>query len=232
MMFDHVGAKGIRPEEQNAMKTVLAYGDSNTHGTATVPRPDDRYARHERWPGVAQAELGDGWHVVEEGLPGRTTVHSDPIEGEYMNGKAYLLPCLRSHRPLDVVVIMLGTNDLKARFNVPAEDIAKGVGELVKVIKGAEAGPNSGVPKILIVAPPPMLDHTGEKPEYTPMLAGGLAKSQAFAKLYAAVAKEHGTAFLDAGQHIRSSPYDGIHFDPDQQVALGKAIAAVVKTLA
>ncbi|MBN9027020.1 MULTISPECIES: SGNH/GDSL hydrolase family protein [Kaistia] len=214
------------------MKTVLAYGDSNTWGAATVPRPDDRYARDERWPGVAQAELGSGWHVIEEGLPGRSTVHSDPIEGEYMNGKTYLLPCLRSHRPLDVVVIMLGTNDLKARFNVPAEDIAKGVGELIKVVKQAEAGNDAGVPKILVVAPPPMLDHTGEKPEYTPMLEGGYAKSQKFATLYAAIAREHGAAFLDAGQHIRSSAFDGIHFDPADQIALGKAIAAVVKTLA
>ncbi|MCX5519437.1 SGNH/GDSL hydrolase family protein [Kaistia defluvii] len=214
------------------MKNVLAYGDSNTWGAATVPRPDERYAREERWTGVAQAELGPDWHVIEEGLPGRSTVHSDPVEGEYMNGKTYLLPCLRSHRPLDVVVIMLGTNDLKARFHVPAEDIAKGIGELIKVIKQAEAGNDAGVPKILVVAPPPMLDHTGQKPEYTPMLEGGYAKSLKFATLYAAIAKEHGVAFLDAGQHIRSSAFDGIHLDPADQAALGKAIAAAVRTLA
>ena len=102
------------------MKTVLAYGDSNTWGAATVPRPDERYAREERWTGVAQAELGSGWHVIEEGLPGRSTVHSDPVEGEYMNGKTYLLPCLRSHRNLDFVVIILVKKDLKAIFHVPA----------------------------------------------------------------------------------------------------------------
>ena len=102
------------------MKTVLAYGDSNTWGAATVARPDDRYAYEERWPGVMAATLGGGWRVIEEGLPGRTTVHDDPVEGAYMNGKTYLMPCLRSHRPLDVVAIMLGSNDLKARFAVPA----------------------------------------------------------------------------------------------------------------
>ena len=191
-----------------------------------------RFGPGERWTGVARAALGEKFDLIAEGLNGRTTCLEDPIEGRYKNGEAFLPVCLESHMPIDLVVIMLGTNDLKARFNVPAEDIAKGVGELVKLIKQAEAGNDAGVPKILIVAPPPMLDHTGEKPEYTPMLAGGLAKSQAFATLYAAIAKEHGTAFLDAGQHIRSSAYDGIHFDPDAQVALGKAIAAAVKTLA
>ncbi len=73
------------------MKTVLAYGDSNTWGAATVARPDDRYAYEERWPGVMAATLGGGWRVIEEGLPGRTTVHDDPVEGAYMNGKTYLM---------------------------------------------------------------------------------------------------------------------------------------------
>jgi len=88
------------------------------------------------------------------------------------------------------------------------------------------------VPAILVVAPPPMLDHTGEKPEFTPMLEGGYPKSLKFAALYAAMAKEHGVAYLDAGQHIRSSAFDGIHLDPADQAALGKAIAAAVRTLA
>jgi lysophospholipase L1-like esterase len=232
--FDGVGDRSasLRFAEEDAMKTVLAYGDSNTWGAATVARPDNRYSYEERWPGVAQAELGSGWRVIEEGLPGRTTVLSDPIEGAHMNGKDYLLPCLRSHRPLDVVVILLGSNDLKARFGLPAQDIATGAGELIKVVKRAEAGVNAGVPAILLVAPPPMLSHTGERPDIGIMFGGGYEKSLLLGSLYAAVAQEHGVAFLDAGAHIRSSAYDGLHFDPDAQVTLGKAIARTVSTLA
>ena len=180
------------------MKTVLAYGDSNTWGAATVARPDDRYAYEERWPGVMAATLGGGWRVIEEGLPGRTTVHDDPVEGAYMNGKTYLMPCLRSHRPLDVVAIMLGSNDLKARFAVPASDIAAGAGELVRVVKQAEAGRDGGVPKILLIAPAPMLNHTGERPDIGRMFVGGYEKSLELAPLYRAVAEAHGVAFLDA----------------------------------
>lgn len=214
------------------MKTVLAYGDSNTWGAATVPRPDGRYGPDERWPGVMQAALGSQWHVIEEGLPGRTTVHSDPIEGAHMNGRDYLMPCLRSHRPLDVVAIMLGTNDLKARFGVPAQDIAAGVANLVKVVRQAEAGRDNGIPKILVIAPPPMLDHTGERPDFSVMLAGGYEKSLLFGTVYAAMAKENGVAFLDAGALIRSSAFDGLHLDPDAQITLGRAVADVVRGLA
>ncbi|MCX5479441.1 SGNH/GDSL hydrolase family protein [Kaistia geumhonensis] len=214
------------------MKTVLAYGDSNTWGAATVARPDDRYAWEERWPGVMAAALGEGWRVIEEGLPGRTTVHDDPVEGAYMNGKTYLMPCLRSHRPLDVVAIMLGSNDLKARFAVPGSDIAAGAGELVKVVKQAEAGRNGDVPKILLIAPAPMLNHTGERPDIGRMFVGGYEKSLELAPLYRAVAEAHGVAFLDAGTVMRSSAYDGLHLDPDAHQALGKAVAVAVAGIA
>ena len=170
--------------------------------------------------------------MIEEGLPGRTTVHSDPVEGEHMNGKAYLLPCLRSHRPLDVVVIMLGTNDLKMRFGVPPLDIAAGAAELLKVVRQAEAGRGGGVPKMLLVAPPPMLADTGERPDIGIMFTGGYEKSLAFGKLYRAVAETAGVAFLDAGTLIRSSAYDGLHLDPDAQRVLGEAIAEKVRALA
>lgn len=214
------------------MRTVLAYGDSNTWGAATVARPDGRYGHDERWPGVMQSVLGGGWRVIEEGLPGRTTVHADPVEGAHMNGRDYLLPCLRSHRPLDVVAIMLGSNDLKARFAVPATDIAAGAGELVKLARQAEAGRDSGVPKILLIAPPPMLSHTGERPDFARMFAGGYEKSLEFGRLYADVAALHGTAFLDAGTIIRSSAHDGLHLDPEAHLALGRAVAAAVSALA
>ena len=113
-------------------KTILCYGDSNTHGSATVERPDGRYGPDERWPGVLRAALGSGWLVLEEGLGGRTTVSDDPVEGLEKNGRTYLLPCLHTHKPLDVVIIMLGTNDLKARFGKSAWEIAQGVGVLVR----------------------------------------------------------------------------------------------------
>jgi lysophospholipase L1-like esterase len=119
------------------IRSVLCYGDSNTFGTATVARPDGRYAPDERWPGVLRGALGPGWLVIEEGLGGRTTVSDDPVEGADRNGRTYLYPCLRSHRPLDVVAIMLGSNDLKHRFGKTAWDIAEGVGVLVTIVKTA-----------------------------------------------------------------------------------------------
>ena len=110
-------------------RVVLCYGDSNTYGS--VPGGGDRFPRDVRWPGVLAARLGDGWHVVEEGLGGRTTVFDDPILPD-RNGKTYLLPCLLSHQPIDLVVVFLGTNDLKARFSASPADIAGGVAVLTE----------------------------------------------------------------------------------------------------
>jgi lysophospholipase L1-like esterase len=213
------------------MKTVLCFGDSNTWGYATVERPDDRYGPDERWPGVMRSRLGPDWTIIEEGLSGRTTVHPDPIEGEWLAGAAYLVPCLRTHRPLDAIVIVLGTNDLKARFGLPAGDIAAGVGVLLGLVRAAEAGPGGGVPKMLVVCPAPILDHHGTRPDMVDMFLGGHAKSLKLAPLYEAVAAEHGAVFLDAGQLIKSSAHDGIHLDPDAHEALGRAIADAVLRL-
>lgn len=210
------------------MKTVLCYGDSNTFGAATVPRPDGRYAPDERWPGVLRAALGSGWMVVEEGLGGRTTVSDDPVEGADKNGKTYFFPALRSHRPLDVVTIMLGTNDLKQRFNKSAWEIAAGVGVLVDVVKTAMAGRNAGVPQILVICPPPF---ASKLPTAADMFAGAIPKSKELAPHYQRVAKEKGVHFLDAGKVIKSSKVDGFHFDPDAHAALGKAVAAAVLKL-
>ena len=161
------------------MRTCLCYGDSLTWGTATVPRPAGRYAPHERWPGVLRTALGDGWLVIEEGLPGRTTVSDDPVEGIEKNGRTYLVPCLGSHKPLDTVVLMLGTNDLKARFNKSAWEIAAGVGKLVDIVKTTpEVGRGGRLPDILVVCPPPTRDHL---PGYAEMFAGAPPKSRKMA---------------------------------------------------
>lgn len=210
------------------IKTILCYGDSNTFGAATVERPDGRYALAERWPGVLAAQLGPGWRVIEEGLNGRTTVRDDPVEGEYRNGKTHLLPCLLSHMPLDAVAIMLGTNDLKARFNVSAWDIAEGVGVLVEIVRGAGVGHGGGTPEILVIAPPPILQAL---PFHADMFAGAYDKAQQFAGRYAAMAQALGVHFLDAGAVATSSAHDGFHLDPEAHHALGEAVAAKIEAI-
>ena len=122
------------------MRHVLIYGDSNTWGYIPVSR--SRYDGDTRWPGVLQKILGKGYRVIEEGLNGRTTVLEDPLQ-KGRNGSTYLLPCLESHRPLDLVVIMLGTNDMKHRYGVSAEEIAMGMEVLIKIVKNSEASPTA-----------------------------------------------------------------------------------------
>jgi len=178
------------------------------------------------WVSVMREQLGADWWVVEEGLPGRTTVLDDPIEGIYKNGLTYLPPCLESHRPVDIVTIALGTNDLKARFGMPASDIAAGAGILVETVAKVLAAFGQSA-KVLLIAPPPIL----EVGCLADMFAGGAAKSQAFAAHYKATATRLGAAFLDAGSVIGSSKIDGIHFDLPEHHKLGLAVAAAVKQL-
>ena len=211
------------------MPRILCYGDSNTWGYATTPRPDGRYADHERWPHVMGAALGAGWTVIEEGLNGRTTVHADPIEGMWLDGSATFPAILRSHMPLDAVAIMLGTNDLKAKFSVGPFDIAGGVGVLLGQIARTGSGRNGGVPKAVVICPPPILATYGEFEFFGEMFAGGVEKSRRMAPFYEQIAREHGAAFLDAGKIIRTSPYDGIHLDVEMQARLGDAVAGLVR---
>jgi lysophospholipase L1-like esterase len=210
-------------------RVVLCYGDSNTHGTPPLPSLTSRgrHVRAERWPGVLAGELGAGWQVVEEGLPGRTTVHSDPVEGEWKNGLAVLPAVLESHAPIDVVVLMLGTNDLKLRFKMPPVQIATSVERLVRLIRAGEAGPEGRPPAVLLVAPAPVTE-SGCLAE---IFEGGAAKAGALARWYEAVARRHGVGFLDAGAVMTVSPVDGVHFDAAEHGKLGRAVAQAVRDM-
>jgi lysophospholipase L1-like esterase len=145
-------------------KRVLVYGDSNTWGWIPVERgfPTTRFGASERWPGIAQAALGDGYEIIEEGLSGRTTDLPDPtvpeLEGAGLDGSTYLPAAVASQLPLDLVVIMLGTNDLKASFERSPEDIAHGMRTLVEQVKALDRAvwTEYPAPKVLVVAPPPM----------------------------------------------------------------------------
>jgi lysophospholipase L1-like esterase len=139
------------------MRTLVCFGDSNTWGY--VPGSNGRrFPREARWPTRLQRALGEEWEVIAEGLNGRTATMDSPVD-EGRNGLPYLVPCLHSHMPVDVLVIFLGTNDVGERFALPERDVARAVGRLVKLARSAEAGPDGTAPRILVVCPPPFDGH-------------------------------------------------------------------------
>ncbi|MUL39093.1 SGNH/GDSL hydrolase family protein [Gloeocapsopsis dulcis] len=206
------------------MKTILCFGDSNTWGWS--PSTQQRFPRHIRWTGVLQYQLGNAYHVIEEGLCGRTTLRTDLFE-RYTNGKEYLIPCLSSHKPIDLVIIMLGTNDLKHRFAASALNIAKSAGVLVRIVQRSKTGSNGTSPKVLLIAPPPIR----ELADYSKMFRGAETKSKEFGRLYEAVAQSYKCAFLDAAKYITSSNIDGIHLEANEHLKLGEKVACVVKDM-
>jgi lysophospholipase L1-like esterase len=206
------------------MKTLLCYGDSNTHGSlpSADPAVRKRLPPEQRWPGVVRKRLSEAWFVVEEGLGGRTTVHDDPIEGTHKNGLTGLPIALESHRPIDLVTLMLGTNDLKVRFSVSAADIARSIAVLIDFIRASTMnGAGGKAPGVLLIAPPAILE-VGQQID---MCTGGAAKSQRFGVLFGEVAKTYGIPFLDASTVVQPSPIDGVHFTAEAHAKLGNAVA-------
>jgi lysophospholipase L1-like esterase len=213
------------------MKTILCYGDSNTYGY--MPVTAGRYDHKTRWPMALCRLLNVGappddpaWWVVEEGLNGRTTSRDDHVElGR--NGLTHLTPILKSHKPLDIVALMLGTNDLKRRFCPSAYDIAQGMLNLVKAVQHSESGPGDGPPHVLVMCPPP----TTDAPLFDDMFDGAAPISQKLPRYYKEIALEAGASYLEPGAIIKSSPADGIHLSPDAHLKLAKAVAEIIAKL-
>jgi len=200
------------------MKTVLCFGDSNTWGYD--PSSASRFPLEKRWPSVLASRLGAGYLVIPEGLNGRTTVWEDPVELD-KKGSTQLPSCLESHKPIDLLVIMLGTNDLKLRFGVGPLDIASGAQRLARIALASATGPDEGPPAILLVVPPPIF----EVGPFAEMFAGGAAKSKRLAECFRTEAAELELPTLNAGDFVESSPLDGIHLSAEGQRALGNAVA-------
>lgn len=208
-------------------RTILCFGDSNTHGTMPMESlgPSQRHPVEARWPAVMAVCLGDEWTVIDAGHPGRTTVHDDPVEGDHKNGKRVLLSVLESHKPLDLVILMLGTNDLKARFSMSAGEIAQSVEKLTQIVRQSACGPNSAEPDILVVTPTPILE-TGVLAD---IFRGGAAKSEHLAEAFTAMGERANVPVFDAGSVCAVSTTDGIHFEPNALRALGETLAGQVK---
>ena len=211
-------------DERQAMKTIVCYGDSNTWGYDPVTQ--DRLPITQRWTGVLAQELGAEYRIIEEGLNGRTTVWDDPIEG-HKNGKEYLIPCLESHKPIDLITLLLGTNDLKKRFSVSADDVAASISVLIDLVQKSDTGLDGACPEVLLMAPPPF----ARLGEFAEMFEGGAEKSRKFSAYYRRVAKQYECHFLDTLQVIVSSELDGIHFEAAEHRKLGLAVAARVREI-
>ena len=205
------------------MKVILCFGDSNTYGRD--PITSGRLDKNVRWTGVLQRTLGEDYDVIEEGLNGRTTVWDDPVRGGIKrNGSFYLLPCLESHAPIDQLIIMLGTNDLKARFAVTPYDVGESMGALIEIAQKSKCGLKGNKPEILIMAPPPL----GELTKWAETFEGGVEKSKKLAAYYASAAESYGCRFFDTSTVIQSSKLDGLHFDLEDHHKLGIAVANII----
>lgn len=207
------------------MYRILCFGDSNTWGFRPE-KPFTRFPRDIRWTGVVRQILGDDFEIIEEGLNGRTTVWDDPY-GEHKNSKVYLPPCLASHAELDLVVIMLGTNDLKPHFRNSAADVALGLKTLVEIVRSSGAGRSGASPGVLMVAPPPL----GKLTLLAGMYGDAPEKSQDLAREVQLLAQFINCPFLDAGKVVSSSPIDGVHWEPDQHRRFGDAVSEKIREI-
>lgn len=209
-------------------KRILCFGDSNTFGS----RPTGgRFDEHTRWPMRMAELLGDEYTVLEEGFGGRTTVFDDPVEGGYKSGAAYLPPCLMSHNPLDVVILMLGTNDLKMRFGMTARTVAEGNMRLIRQILQFAMTQDGAPPKILLVAPPVIGSWLGQTHFAEVFGPDAPAKSEKLAAEYARYARLMRCEFLDANYFAAPSREDAIHMNRESHLALAEGIAQKIREM-
>lgn len=202
-------------------RTLVCYGDSNTFGMMpfACPAQNHRWPAGQRWPDKLQQHLGDTWHVIAEGLPGRTTVYDDP-RGEWLNGRRMLRPILASHAPIELLILMLGTNDLKTIFAADAATIATNIGLLIDDARSFAVGPAMQAPQILVLSPVPINETA--IPDNTS--AGGNVASRALAGHLETVCTQRQVSFLDLAP-LGHAQEDGEHLAPDTHARIARAVA-------
>lgn len=214
------------------MKTIVCYGDSNTHGYN--PENGGRYAYAVRWPGYLQGLLGrEDYYVIEEGLNSRTTVQRDPCYDDNKSGLDLLPAVIKTHMPVDLLILMLGSNDMKQRFHMEAADIARGAALLISTAKTVSASKSAdGRPcNILLVAPPPITEALRDGACYCEFGDRALRVSGELSKWYRRIAQSNHVDFLDAAEIVTPSPTDGLHLTPEAHAVLARAIADKCRTI-
>jgi lysophospholipase L1-like esterase len=213
------------------MATILCFGDSNTWG---INPEGKRYDETQRWTTLLARGLSDRHMVIEAGQPNRTLVHNFPFSADDTGnnskentGIKYLKPYLIEYQP-DIVLIMLGTNDLKKRYDLTPLEIEQRLHHLVeKTLRFEYSSRNSdnnsaqsSTTQVLIISPPAVY----EVGAYTKIYAGAAEKSRQLAKYYSNVAQSLGCSFIDAGKLVQSCPIEGIHWQVNQHRKLADAL--------
>lgn len=206
-------------------KRIVCFGDSNTWGYNALD--GSRYAEEIRWTGRLQKLLGEEYTVIEEGLNGRTTVWDDPIEN-HLAGLTYLWPCMESHSPFDLLIIMVGTNDTKTYFNMSAKSIADGAGRLVELAQHSMFGTGNKVPKVLLISPVRIEENDNAEHIFGRQAA---EKTREFPPAYQEVAKKFDCYFLDAARYAAPGITDGVHMDEEGHEMLANAVFEKVKCI-
>jgi len=210
------------------MKTVLAYGDSLTWGMNAWTLK--RHAHDDLWPTVLQARLGQGVNVVNAGLGGRTTMFDDHAAAADRNGVRLLPTILGTFEPLDLVIFMLGTNDLKPFINGSAIGAAQGIKRLTEIARTFPYTGGAKAPAVLIVAPPEALE-LGPIAKF-PLMSPRTAEWSGLAPAYRQVAADIGAEFFDAAPIATAdAASDGVHLDAENTRAIGAALAPIVARL-
>lgn len=203
---------------------VLCFGDSNTYGAD--PKTDERYPADIRWTGILQNLLGDGYEIIEEGLGGRTTIF-ERENRPGRNGKTYLLPCVMSHSPFDIIIINLGTNDFKNK-SLTAKDVAEGDEELIKIVQENAYDKNDKVPRIILVCPPDVDDTN----DYA--INGGLDETSERIKQLPIeikkIAEKYNAGFVNLQEYVKPSSEDGVHLAPESHKIIAETLAKEIKS--
>ncbi len=204
-------------------KRIICFGDSNTWGYN--PKDGSRYDEETRWPMVLQKLLGDGYRIIEEGQNGRTIANEDPWEWGCKCGLDYIVPMIESHMPFDVLIIMLGSNDLKDKFNLPAGDIAGSLQNMLMKAKSFLQYKCKANPMIIIVAPPHLGDDFSKSP-FAPFFNADkcVEHSKELAGWYKQVADQFECEFFDASSVCKVGDVDYLHLMEDGHKALAKGL--------
>ncbi len=209
-------------------KHIVCLGDSNTHGFCAVPSDcadgGNRYNEDERWTCLLQKALGEEYLVIEEGLSGRTTVFPDPLH-EGMDAIGVLEPLLMTHEPLDLLLVMLGTNDTKEHFGNNATVITIGMERLLRRAQTTDCW-GGKKPNILLIAPPPI----GRDFSDPAMGKGCPEKSEQLSPLFAELANLLGVHFFDAAG-CEFNDFDHMHLSRRGHAQLAERLAQVVPML-